>query len=203
MEFITASASNSSATGTPLARDIDPIDRAIERRVGVDVAAGVLDALRKLARAARRRALEKHVLEHVREPGAEVPILVNAARFHPDLHAGHRRAVILLHDDAQAVRKRPGARIDGGKLQRRTRLRRNLWNVKRCPCRDAPKMSRLAELTLASLYRARSKPAQRLYLRERNRRSMTGLPQFPAGASMRKRGCATGRSGRKGATNAS
>ncbi len=90
-----------------LRRDIDPIDGAIEGRVGVDVAAGVLDALGKVARAARRRALEKHVLENVREPGAEMAVLVNAARLHPHLHAGHGRAVIFLHDDAEAVRQRP------------------------------------------------------------------------------------------------
>ena len=45
--------------------DVDPIDRAIERRVGVDVAALVLHGLRELARAALFRALEKHVLEQV------------------------------------------------------------------------------------------------------------------------------------------
>ncbi len=36
-----------------LGRDIDPVDRALEGGVGIDVAAGVLDALRESAGAAR------------------------------------------------------------------------------------------------------------------------------------------------------
>ncbi len=68
-------------------RDIDPVNRPLEGGVGIDVAAGILDALGKGAGAAGRRPLEQHVLEEMRQPGAEMRILMDAAGFDPGLHA--------------------------------------------------------------------------------------------------------------------
>ncbi len=68
-----------------IGRKIDVIDRAVERRVGVEMAAQVLDLLRQLAVAARRRALEHQVLKQVRESRAEPAALVDAAARAPEL----------------------------------------------------------------------------------------------------------------------
>ena len=104
-------------------RNIDPINRAIERRIGVDIAAGVLDALGKLARRPRRRSLEKHVLEHVRQPRAEVASSWMLPVSTHDLHARDRRAMVFLHDDAESVRQRPFAHRDRREIKTGTRLR--------------------------------------------------------------------------------
>lgn len=104
--------------GDALRRDVDPVNGAVEGGVGIDVAAGGLDALGKLARAAGGRAFEKHVLEQMRDAGAEVAVLVDAAGFDPDLHARHGRAAVLLDDDAEAVRQRGGGGGDGGESER-------------------------------------------------------------------------------------
>ena len=59
----------------------------------------------KRARAARFRSLEKHMLENVRQPGAEMLVLVDATGAAPGLHANDRRAAILLHNHGESVRQ--------------------------------------------------------------------------------------------------
>ncbi len=96
-------------------RDIDPINRAIERRVGIDVTAHVLDRLRDRVRRAVLRSFEKHVLEDVRQARAEVRVLIHAPGAAPSLHARDRRALVFLHDDGEAVRQNPFPR--GGRRE--------------------------------------------------------------------------------------
>ena len=84
-------------------RDINPINRAVERRVGVDIAAGFLHGAGDFVRAALLRALEDHVLEQVGQSGAEPLSLVDAAALHPDLHTGHRRGMVGLDQHGEAV----------------------------------------------------------------------------------------------------
>src|SRR4029077_2941355 len=67
----------------------------------------VLDSLRDLISRAGLGSLEQHVLEDVRKAGAKMFTLGRAAGCAPRLHTGHRRAAIFLHDQGQAVRKRP------------------------------------------------------------------------------------------------
>ena len=86
-----------------LLRNIDPVNRAVERSVGVDVSAAVLNLLGDLARRAFFGALEKHVLEDVRQSRAHFFPLVDAPRAAPGLNAGHRCAAILLDDEREAV----------------------------------------------------------------------------------------------------
>ena len=84
-------------------RDIDPVNRAVEGSVGIDVTAMVLDLLGDLAWRAFLGALEQHVLKDVREAGTHLFTLVNTSRAAPSLHAGHRCAAILLDDKREAV----------------------------------------------------------------------------------------------------
>ena len=62
-----------------------------------------LDRRGNLTTGATRRALEEHVLEVVREAGAEVIALVDAAGLHPNLDGADRRRVVVLEQDGQAV----------------------------------------------------------------------------------------------------
>ena len=105
VEFIIASAKISSAVSDAILRHIDPENSAIERSVGVDITADILNFLRNLVGRSRLRSFEKHVLENVRKAGAKMFILVDAAGRAPRLHTGHRRAAIFLHDKGQAVRQ--------------------------------------------------------------------------------------------------
>ena len=82
----------------PFPRHVNPKDGSIEGSIGVDVAALVLHALRDRIGRARPGALEEHVLENMREAGAEMAAFVDAARAAPSLHACDRRAPIGLHD---------------------------------------------------------------------------------------------------------
>ena len=85
-----ASASRSMAVAAPGLGHVDPVHRAVERSVSVDVPALVLDALRDGVGRAGFRALEQHVFEQVRHaPAPRCLALVDAARADPDLHAGH------------------------------------------------------------------------------------------------------------------
>ena len=77
---------------------VDPIHRAVEGRVGVDVAALVLDALGDGIGRAGIRPLEQHVFEQMRKSRAEVLALMDAPRSDPRLHAGHGRAAVFLHE---------------------------------------------------------------------------------------------------------
>ena len=87
-------------------RHVNVIDRAVEARVGVHVTAGLLHLLVNPAAGPRRGALEQHVLQHVRQSRAEPAPLVDAARHRPRLRRHHRRAVVLAHDDDEAVVQR-------------------------------------------------------------------------------------------------
>ena len=86
-------------------RDVDPIDGAIERRVGIDVTAHVLDLLRDRICRVGFRSLEEHVLEDVRQARAEMRVFIHAAGAAPGLDTRHRRAPVFLDDDRQAVRQ--------------------------------------------------------------------------------------------------
>ena len=102
-------------------RHVHVIDRAVEAGIGVHVTAGFLHFLINAAAGPRGRALEQHVFEHVRQPRAEPAALVDAARAAPRLRGDNRRAVILAHDDGQAVVERGQGdagrnRGDGGKI---------------------------------------------------------------------------------------
>ncbi len=71
------------------------IGRGLGRGAGIEVAADRLDLLDDLARGAPRRALERHVLEQMRD-AVLVRLLVAAADAGPDaerrgLEMGHRR----------------------------------------------------------------------------------------------------------------
>jgi hypothetical protein len=85
-------------------RDIDPIDRAVERRIGVHVTAGFLHFLINAAGRAGRCPFEEHVLQAMRQSGAEPPALVDAAGLAPGLRRDDRRVVILADDERQPVR---------------------------------------------------------------------------------------------------
>ena len=87
-------------------RHVNVIHRAVETRVGVHVTAGFLHFLVNAAAGPRRGALEQHVFEHVRQPGAEPAAFVNAAGHAPRLRRHDRRAVVFAHDDGQAVVER-------------------------------------------------------------------------------------------------
>ena len=100
-------------------RHIDPENGAIERSIGIDVAAHVLDFLRDRVGRSRLGSLEKHVLENVRKARAEMLVFVDAAGRAPRLHARDRRAAIFLHDDREAVRQRPFLRGDRRKTDGR------------------------------------------------------------------------------------
>ncbi len=106
--------------GDALRGDIDPEDRAIIRGVGIDVAALVLNLECELAAAARGGAFEEHVLEDVREAGAEVLVLIDAAGLAPCLEAGDGSGVILLDDDGEAILEGPdaGVHLGDGNLRR-------------------------------------------------------------------------------------
>ena len=86
-----------------LGRQRDVKHRAILGGVGVDLAAEVAGFPHDVARRARRRALENHVFDEVREAAAEELLLVDRAGADPDLHRRHRRAVVLLDQQDHAV----------------------------------------------------------------------------------------------------
>ena len=88
-------------------RHVDPVNGAIERRVGVDVAALILHALRDGIGRAGLGSLKQHVLENVGKTGAKMSAFVDAARAAPRLHTRDRRAPVVLHDNGEAVRQSP------------------------------------------------------------------------------------------------
>src|SRR5438132_872844 len=65
----------------------------------------------------------------MRKAGAKMFILGRAAGCAPRLHTGHRRAAIFLHDQGQAVRKRPPLRRVWRKTDCRRRHRRGTLEV--------------------------------------------------------------------------
>jgi hypothetical protein len=60
-----------------------------------------------LVRSDVRRALEEHVLEQVREPGATRP-LIRRAHVIPQVHGDERGRVVLREDDTEPIVEREG-----------------------------------------------------------------------------------------------
>ena len=89
--------------GGMLARKINVVNGAVERRVGVDVAAVGLHGRRNFPTGAARRALEQHVLDKVRKARAEIFSLVDTAGLDPHLHRCERRRAIGFKDQREAV----------------------------------------------------------------------------------------------------
>ena len=79
-----------------------PEHRRVFVRVGVALAAHARDERGVGFGLDVLRALEHHVLEQVREPGAARPLVFRADVI-PDLHVHDRRRVVLGQDDGQAV----------------------------------------------------------------------------------------------------
>jgi hypothetical protein len=106
-------------------RDIDPIDRAIERGIGVHVTAGFLDFLVDPAWAAGGGAFEEHVFQDMREAGAEPASFVDAAGAAPGLSGDDGRAVVFADDDGETVVQGDQRHIvrDGRQLEREFRQR--------------------------------------------------------------------------------
>ena len=64
---------------------------------------GALHFLVDAPHAAGFRALEKHMLEDMREAGSKPFALVNTAGLRPSLHGNNRRTVILANDNGQSI----------------------------------------------------------------------------------------------------
>ena len=84
---------------------VDPVVRAVVARRSVVVAAGAFEPRVEFARLDVARSHEHQVLEQVREPGPSRP-LVRRADVVPHVDADERDAVVLVEDDAEAVRQR-------------------------------------------------------------------------------------------------
>ncbi len=69
-----------------------------------------LHRLGKLVRIEIPRALENHMLQEMREPGAELRVLVNTAGGHPCLHANDRSRRIGIENQGQPI----GQSLAGG-----------------------------------------------------------------------------------------
>ena len=127
-----------------LARELGRVERGVAERVGedveagrevspgehemvdgvvgggerVDVAARRLDLGGDLSDAACGRALEEHVLVHVRDAGFRI-LLVGGADLHPRLQRDDRREMIFTNDDMETVREREA--LGGAVRARETR----------------------------------------------------------------------------------
>ena len=89
-----------------IARDRLVIERAVERGIGIIVAAQLLDIAGVSLHSARSSTLEHQVLEQVREP-CLAGRFVFAADVVPDLQCHDGRSMIFQRDDLQAVREFP------------------------------------------------------------------------------------------------
>jgi hypothetical protein len=109
--------------GVGVGLDVEPLDEARRRqhgvvarvvvdRVRVEIAALGLGLLRDLAHAAARRALEEHVLEHVRHAD-DVVRLVEVAGAHEGVDRDDRRRGVAPDEHGEAVREH-GAVHRGG-----------------------------------------------------------------------------------------
>ena len=97
-----------------LGRHIDPIDRAVKRRVGIDVTPGLLHGARDLVGSAFLRAFENHVLKQMRESRPQPAPFMDAAACHPNLHAGHWSGVVGLNQDGETVGQHAHLRLAAG-----------------------------------------------------------------------------------------
>ncbi len=89
--------------GGVLGGQVDVIDGVVKGGIGVDIAAMRLDGGGDLPARAAAGAFEKHVLEKMREAGAELRLLVNAAGFHPGLHGGDGGGGVAFEQDGEPV----------------------------------------------------------------------------------------------------
>ena len=101
-----------------VAGDVDEVRRDVLRGERVVLAAVLLDEPRELLGSARRRALEHHVLEEVRDAG-RAALLVARADAIPHLERHDRAAVVLEQQDAQPVVERGGHDPVRGRRRRR------------------------------------------------------------------------------------
>ena len=102
-------------------RYVRPKNSVVKRRIGVDIPADILDFLRDRIGRSRLCPFEEHVLENVRQAGAEMLVFIDAASGAPRLHTCYRSAVIFLHDNRKSIGQVPllrGARreSDRGRL---------------------------------------------------------------------------------------
>ena len=86
-----------------LTGQIDVVNRAVKGRIGIDVAAVRLHRRGNFAAGPARSALEQHVFKIMRQPRAQVGVLVNAPRFHPDLHRSQGSGAIRFEDQRQTI----------------------------------------------------------------------------------------------------
>jgi hypothetical protein len=107
------------AVGLEPEAEVEPVRRKRLEVVGavvggraVHAAARALDELEVLALLHVRRALEHHVLEQVREPGAR-GALVRRADVVPDIDRDHLRGVVLAEDHGEPVRQLVGLELHG------------------------------------------------------------------------------------------
>ncbi len=91
-------------------RPVDEIHGAVKAGVGVPMSASGLHGIGELIGIVIAGALEDHVLEEMRDAGAEVAVLVHRAGFHPELGGNHRRGGIRIKDQGEAV----GQGLDSG-----------------------------------------------------------------------------------------
>ena len=100
---------NREARGETARREHRVVVRVVVDRAGVEISAARLRIARDFADAARRRALEVHVLEHVRDADFVVR-LVEIAGLHVRHDRDDRRARVAPHEQAEAVRRASCAR---------------------------------------------------------------------------------------------
>ena len=86
-----------------LGGQIHVVNRSIKRRVRIDVPAMRLNGQRNLTAGTAGCALEQHVLQEMRQAGAEICPLVNAAGFHPDLNRGDGGGAVGLQQNRETV----------------------------------------------------------------------------------------------------
>lgn len=84
-------------------RDVDVIDRAVERRVGVHVSARVLNFLIDAAGFPRGCSLKEHMLQHMRHARAQPSAFIDAAGFAPGLSGDDGGTVIFADDQRQSI----------------------------------------------------------------------------------------------------
>ena len=85
---------------------IDIIDRAVECRVGIDRATDSVHLPANGLTVPTRGPLKKHVLQIVREAGAEEPVFVDAPGLDPDLHRNDLAGKVRPVHESEAIGQR-------------------------------------------------------------------------------------------------
>ena len=88
-----------------LAEDAGVVGGGLAARIGVEVAADILDLDRDVLGRAARGALERHVLEEVGD-ARDAPHLVDGADIHVGVAAHHRGVVAFEYEQGQSVLER-------------------------------------------------------------------------------------------------